>query len=611
MIFINILLLYKKIKVFEKALIIFMINNYTISQLSLNLLLIAPFVSRSITFQKNLFDSYNKINLIKSSYSFLYSKTNTMTVFKSSSFSKFHGQSPIFMNSMVHFTSYGKNRSLNEDETPSKDYDQILFSETMYFYDDLNTSVSFNDCSFIDCVNEFSQGGAIHFRKVEASLNIASCQFIRCRSFQSSGAIYIIQLYHGYWLIGNVNITNTLFDECYDYNPESNYVAGVIDAYVAMAQNNYGFLLKDSQFVNCQFDKVNKIIEAQVRLNTNIFHIDYNNFTNNNQKIDASAIMFAKYNRGYSTLSFLNAYNQHGFSFFEIYDLESGYIHAYNINMINTTFINFAENTILIKVAFFNIFFAYENCFFLDNFYAIDFITIFTDINESDYELVEPVLIQIPDECVIPNTYNLFSNQKFSDSNQVNYTIIPNMKYNYNSGLIINKPSSEETPTPTMLPLITPMPTDEFSTFDYTTIEIVMPSTANDLFNSINNAHKRLNYNIEIIIASMIGVVVIGATIVIIINVVIQKKRSNQTVFLDKDNEDDTDEYINKSEKEDISESNQNQYNNGRSSNVPNYELFYSPRNQTMQSNLKTESLINSLVKDDPFKNDIEEFTQI
>lgn len=65
-----------------------MIYNYSISQLSLNLILIAPFISRPPIYEKGIIESYYKIKCSNFLHSFLYSKSNTITRLKESSFLK-------------------------------------------------------------------------------------------------------------------------------------------------------------------------------------------------------------------------------------------------------------------------------------------------------------------------------------------------------------------------------------------------------------------------------------------------------------------------------------------------------------------------------------------
>lgn len=574
-------------------------NNITISQLTLNLLFVSPFISLSDSHRKNNFNSFHNIYCTKSFYSFLYSTTNTFTTIKSSSFSKFHGQSPINIDSKSHLIFHKE-----QDDDPIESFKLRLFNEPQLFSNYFNISVTFDRCTFLDCVNENSQGGAISFRKESASLVLKSCIFIRCKSFHSSGAIYIVQLYNGYWLDGDVNITNSNFEECCDCEPRVSYVAGVIDAYVAKGDASHGFLLQNTKFTNCQFDKKNKITEAQVRLNANIIKCDNINFTNEH-KIDASALLFVKYVQGKSSISYLNAFNQNGFSFFEMYDLESGYIHAYNINMINTTFTNFHQGLVLEKVAFFNIFFEFENCFFLDRFYAIDFTTICTDEGEVDYDLIEPVIIQIPKKCAYPNTYNIFTNKPVSITNQIDYTIVPKMSYDYDLDIFLNMPQIEETPSATPSMSLIPSETD----LSLLPVQTTIPINPNDLFNSIQNNNKRASMKTEIIIAVVVGFVAIAASIIIIVNVILQKKRNSfQSNHLNNDeNEDNSSGDDISSEKEDDNESS-NQKANVYSNDKLIYELFYNPKNNPKQSlPSNKESLIHSIVNNDPFKDDIEE----
>lgn len=161
-----------------------MINNLTISQISLNLLFVSPFITQPIL-GNSKFNLFNNIRCAKSFYSFLYSTMNIHTTFKSSSFSKFQSYRPIYIDSKIGFSP--------RSDDKSDFYDQI-FKSPKTFAEYLNVSVTFDQCSFLDCINENGQGGAIAFRKERASLIIKSCFFIRCKSYHSSGAIYIIQL---------------------------------------------------------------------------------------------------------------------------------------------------------------------------------------------------------------------------------------------------------------------------------------------------------------------------------------------------------------------------------------------------------------------------------
>lgn len=569
----------------------FMINNLTISQISLNLLFVSPFITQPIL-RNSKFNSFNNIRCAKSFYSFLYSTMNIHTTFKSSSFSKFQSYRPIYIDSKIGFSP--------RSDDKSDFYDQI-FKSPKTFAEYLNVSVTFDQCSFLDCINENGQGGAIAFRKERASLIIKSCFFIRCKSYHSSGAIYIIQLYNGYWVDGNVNITNSKFEECCDCDSMTSYVAGVIDAYVSKGDSYYAFSLQNTEFINCQFDKKNKITEAQVRLNANIVHCNYNNFSNNNEKIDSSAIIFVKYIQGKSTISFLNAFNQYGFSFFEIYDLQSGYINVYDITMVNTTFINFNVGSVLKKVAYFNIYFTFEDCFYLDNFFAIDYNLICTDEQEVDYDLVEPVIVKIPDTCTYPNSYNIFSNKKLSKTNQIDYEFFPEMKYDYDHRTILNKPVIKETPTPT--PSMSLIPTESIIEPVQTTPYI------SDLFDSIKNNDNKTKFKIEIIIVAVFGAVVIIASVIIIINIVMKKKRKSfKTNFLNNDENEDHSSNEDSSDK--LDENNRIQRAKSSFNDKISYELFYNPNNSSMSKQsdqIKINTMIESLVKDDLFKNDFEE----
>lgn len=596
-----------------------MIKNLTISQLTLNLLLYSPFVSQSTMVQKNNFNFFNKINCMRSFYSFLYSASNIFTTVKSSSFSKFQGQSPIHIDSKFDYIKSGKRTNEEgEDEGNTNYYAYGIFNSQLFFQSYVKLSVTFEQCTFLDCTSQNMQGGAICFRKEEASLIINKCLFIRCKSFKNAGAIYVIQMYNGYWVEGDVSITDSSFEECCDCDKYSSYVAGVIDAYVAKGKSNYAFLLKNTNFINCQYDQKNKITEAQIRLNANILHFNYNNFTNNDHKIDASAILFVKYIQEESTITFLNAFNQYGFSFFEIYDLESGYIQAYNINIVNTTFTNFDQGEILIKIAFFNIYFAFDDTFYIDNFYAIDFVTICTEDSDVDYELVEPVIVQIPKTCAIPRTYNIFSNKPFSVSNKIDYKIIPEMRYDYDLKIFTNMPRLEETPTPTPMasstPSETPLETLGFFTENIQTTHFV---NENDLFNSIQSNNGKTNMKAEIIVIIVVGSIVIVASIVIIVNIIMQKKKNSfQSKYLNNDeNEDNSDTNDNdNSAKDDDGDNHQSENYYNHKSNFgdrANCELFYNPRNRLKQSDpSKAPTLVNTLVNEDPFKNDIEEYTQ-
>lgn len=286
-----------------------MIFNYSISQLSLNLILIAPFISRPPIYEKGIIESYYKIKCSNFLHSFLYSKSNTITRLKESSFSKFNGHCPIFLNTIDCYNHYQKLRPSVEIKDPTSLYDGQQFSEQLYFAEYQNISTTFTNCQFDNCYNQYGPGGAISFRKNEAFLCICSCRFIKCRAQYNAGAIFI-QVSNGGWIQDNANILNSCFEECYDCKPDSNYVSGVIEAFVAKTKNNCSFSLNHTQFKNCQFDVKNKIVEGQMRLNSNIFHIHYDNITNNLDKIDASSFLFSKYVQEYATLSFLNGFNQ-------------------------------------------------------------------------------------------------------------------------------------------------------------------------------------------------------------------------------------------------------------------------------------------------------------
>lgn len=532
-----------------------MLFNFSISKLSLNLILVAPFISQPAIYGKNLIRSYHKINCANFFHSFLYTKTNTITDFKESHFTKFQGYSPIYLNSMDLQDNYHKIHTLEEIKDPIESIDQKNFTEQLLFVEYSDISITITNCRFDNCYNQYGPGGAISFRKGSASLNIHSCQFIKCRAQYNAGAIFI-QVSNGGWIQGNANITNSLFEECYDCKPDANYVTGVIQGFVANTNKHYSFSLTDTQFNNCQSDTKNKITEAQVWLNANIFHINYINITNNDEKIDASAFLFTKYVKEHSTLSFFNGINQRGFTSFEIYDVQGDFIHMYSINMINTTFTNFKKDSVMDKIAFFNVYFNRENSFYLDTFIAIDFTTISTDGDKSTKEIVEPVIVQIPDNSKPIISFNIFSTKKFSDKNKIEYKIIQDIKYE--EGKIIGILDRVETPSQSPLPSATPGTPSESQTpsfslspsesetlfitesqddFDIkplaTTIQNIQIEIPKETSEVANNNDKNSNSGSknkmkgEVIAGIVIGIVVFAAIIVIVIVVVLQRKRNS------------------------------------------------------------------------------------
>ena len=514
-----------------------MLYNFSISQLSLSMILVAPFITQSHTFENNLINTFFKINCINFFHPFLFSHTNSIIYFKESSFSKFHGQSPIFINTIDFDMKYTQKHINEEINDPIDHYDQKEFINSLYFAKYTNISTTFTNCKFYNCYNQLGPGGAISYRKDTASLNIYSCQFFRCSAQYNAGAIFI-QVSDGGWMQGDASITNSVFEECYDCNQNSNYVAGVFEAFIAKGQKHFSFSLIETHFKNCQFDSENKITEGQMRLNANIFHINYDNITNNNEKIDASAFLFVKYVQEPSTLSFINGINQRGFTFFEIYDLQSNFIHAYNINMVNSTFTMFNKDSVMSKIAFFNVYFNIKNCFFLDTLCIIDFIAISTDQSKSGTDQPEPVIFKYADNSVAPITYNIFSNKKFSDQNKINYTLVQDIKFD--DGAIIDLPKRIATPTASPLPTISPKPT-KTPTYSPTVSQSPTPPQSPTAFyigteelpnnsnNNNNNSQTKKKIKGEVIAGIAVGAIVVISILIIIVAVVLQKKRNKSS----------------------------------------------------------------------------------
>ena len=254
-------------------------------------------------------------------------------------------------------------------------------------------------------------------------------------SYQNAGAIYALQLVNGGWVAGDMIITNTKFEECFDCNrdPAHDYVSGVIEASLAKGDGHYGFKMSGGNFLNCQLDERSRITEGQIRLSANLFSLSHSNFSNTNSKIDFSAILFSKYVQEVSTVKFVSAINQYGFTAFEFYDVEGSSVRMSHLAIVNTTFVNSHKGQIIGKVGFINVFFKYENSFFLEDFYVIDFTTIPIDGIDHDLPIVEPVLIVIHDDSKQPITSDIFSNTALGRNNKIPYVMCPSMGYDYES----------------------------------------------------------------------------------------------------------------------------------------------------------------------------------
>lgn len=559
-----------------------MFTNFSISQLSMQLLFLSPLISEPYSYQKTHFNSFNRIHCMKSF------------------FSKFNGQCPIIMNSQSyndHKNNFFYKNAQNNEEKDNYEGDQIV--STLFFYTNLDSSVTFQQCTFQDCVNDISQGGAISFRRSYSSLTIQNCIFKRCKSLQSSGAIFVLQLLDGSWLIGTVTILDSEFEECYDYNSEPNhdYIAGVIECSIAKGENKNEFLMQNARMINCEFPKENRITEAQIRLHSNIFHISNFNITNTNEKVDLSAIFFNKYVQESSKISFLKAFNQHGFSFFEIYFIESSFIEISNIIMVNTTFVNYNKDQILDKLAFFNIYFEHENSLFIDNFFIIDFTTVVTDnkVNRN-YSVVQPVIIKIPENSQKPIVSNVFSNQIFDQTNLVNYTFIPSMKYDFLRDLVVGFPSEDKSSFTgdVMFP---------------TEITVSHSNQFNFIINNISKKSENESIKHEVIIVLAIVLAIVVVNVAAIVALKIHKTIQLKNFSFQIDNNED---FGGDSNSEDSDEGNkkENAFAVDSSMNDKTYELFFNQncRSQILNLSKKRLDFLSEILKNgDPFKNDFEE----
>lgn len=576
-------------------------NNFTISKLSLQLILSSPFISQTKMYENSLSSTFFQINCFKSSYSFLYSKSIANINFMQSNFIKFNGQCPIFISSELDFFQKSKNSILlhnlirkKENDEGKSEYYQETFASSLFFYSFLDLSVTINECQFIDCINMYSQGGAISFRKSTASLIIDMCTFLRCKSYQSSGAIYVLQLAEGFWLIGDLHISHSDFEECNDCNNDINhdYVAGVIEASIAKGDNSFSFKLSDSRMLNCEFDKPNKITEAQIRLSANIFHVEYFNISNSVRKVDLSAIFFNKYVQLPSSITFLNAFNQYGFTFFELYDIEDSYIEVSEVNFINTTFVNYDKHELLTKIAFFNIYTSHDNSLYINNIFIIDFRTIITGEIDLNFSLVDPVIIQIPLTCRPPITWYIISNQHFNKTtNKVNYIYYPSMKYDFENEIFIGMPE-----------IISETPIDISSSFVPTSSYIY-----NYIFENINHYSEKSKMRLEIIVViSIVALIVIINVIVILVIAIKTRNNIGHSTSISEDEDDE--------EKDDQINQNKIVNLNGQDNSIHQsyLELFYNPKKNTKEKEIsKSKDLISNLLENDPFKDDIEEIERL
>lgn len=221
--------------------------------------------------------------------------------------------------------------------------------------------------------------------------------------------------------------------------------------------------------------------------------------------------------------------------------------------MINTTFTNFNKDSVMNKIAFFNVFFKQKNSFILDTFFSIDFTTISTNEALSTKELVEPEVIILPDNSQPIKTFNIFSNKKFSEKNKIDYELIQDVKFDSDKGEIIGDIEKEKTPGPSPLPTETPTKSQEH--FETETLVIDIPKSQenfeletnvhlipietikstettnidnlNNQNNNNNNSRNKKKINGEVIAGIVVGFIVFISIVAIIAIVLVQKKRNS------------------------------------------------------------------------------------
>lgn len=463
--------------------------NFTYSLLSLRLIANSPFFTPSLQFNKNSF-SFSNINCHKFTQHYLYTTSYSPIHFHKSSFQQFAPYNPVFIDSKQSIFLHNKRISQlwNWNIYQNQTYNETLIVDTP-----LTISVLFDNCLFQNCFNDFTSGGAIRFIKESGSLKISKCNFIKCTSTHESGVLFVNKYPSGDYLPATVDIEYSTVTECYDSDPTTTYVAGQIEVFVSRANGARGFNMIHSHFVNCQSSVSNKIVQGQIRLFANLFHMQYNNFSNSHQKIDLSAVVFSKSTQTTSLFSYTNLLNQVGNTNFEFYDINSGSVHIYRVNVINNTFVSYATGDLLRKISVFNLLLSQINTFYIDEFLCIDY----HSIAVGSSEIVDPAFLILHTGSVDPFIYNTFSNINLNGFKTSVVEYLESLSYDYNSHEIKNCPSRK---------VNTPPYTDPF----FQTTDVVEDEKDE------KEESRKTDFNMIAVIVSLALIGVVGLIIIII-----------------------------------------------------------------------------------------------